>query len=132
MATASLGSATDGRSVLLSGSDSTFTNELQDDLSGDLIAYCLASAATASPIVRIVSEITMGASRIPHGEFVRALENAGLEGGKRILVSAGVSREQVLWVGQLGDPRLLLTDPESVSKSSSVGALDSGGCCACP
>lgn len=77
MATASLGSATDGRSVLLSGSDSTFTNELQDDLSGDLIAYCLASATTASPIVGTVSEITMGRVAFPIESFLVLLRTQG-------------------------------------------------------
>ena len=126
MATASLGSATDGRSVLLSGSDSTFTNELQDDLSGDLIAYCLASATTASPIVGTVSEITMGRVAFPIESFF-ALENAGPEGGRRILVSAGVSREQVPWIRQLGDSRVLFADLESVPQSGHVGTFDSWG-----
>jgi hypothetical protein len=64
-------------------------------------------------------------------ECVRLLEDAGLEGGRRIFVSAGVSGEQVLWIGQLGDPRVLLTNLESISKSSHIGPLDSGGHCPC-
>ena len=100
-----------------------------------LIAYCVIvlivrPSGYLREVAPVLLVILLNAAGLALSIFA-LWKTQGWRVAERSLASAGVSREQVLWVRQLGDPRVLFTDLESVPKSSPTGALDSGGYCPC-